>query len=1428
LGSREGSHFPYKSCRNLSKCWNDAPRGRGAGLGALGIDIGSAFVSAVLLDENGRILSDAYARHEGDIPGTLRGLLENIDLSQAKFAGCTGSGAEGILGLPRAFDPVVAIVDGSRLAAPQARNILYIGAGSYHLIRLSAKGEYQRHTSNSACASGTGAFLDQQAYRLNFRPEELSERAESCKSCPAVATRCSVFAKTDMIHLQQDGFPPEDIAAGLCRGLARSTVDALLQGQRIAGRTVAVGGVARNRSVVRGLNEQLGFIVLVPEHPELVAAAGAAVAAERAGVRMEIDLEKIAARAERAAEQALRPPLRLTLSDYPDFDPAVSYVDGNDTEVALIRNHAPGSEIRVVLGIDIGSTSTKCTLVDEERRMVALLYRNTAGDPIGATRHLFTAILSLAEKRGIHFEVLAAGTTGSGRKLIGRVLGAELERDEITAHAVAATFLDPGVNTILEIGGQDAKFTQLENGVVYNSVMNYVCAAGTGSFIEEQARKLGISISEYADFVTDVSAPITSDRCTVFMERDLDLLLSSGWSRREVAAAVLHSVRDNYLNKVVNGLRIGDRVYFQGATARNQALIAAFEQELGCPILVSPYCHVTGALGMSLLLLSEKIEERTFRGLSFAQARIDTETEKCTLCTNECTLTVIRTEDEVVAWGAKCGREYSELRRKVEKVPGVALVKARDRLLMSTGRKRTEDSPAPRARVGLPRALTTWSYLPFWRALIEGLDCELVLSAKSSKEIFEEGQKLVTAEFCAPIVMSHGHLADLVNRDVDVILVPQMIREKLPENVSDSHFCPYMQGLASVVKSLAGMGLDPERLSAPTIMLNRSEKWQSEALYEELGRKIGASRRQVRAAFKDALQADREFQLEIRRRGEAELRQIEQNHRLGVVLIGRPYNALDEGMNLDLPRKIAEKGLTVFPLDTLPVGAESLSEDWRNMYWTYGQRILAAAEYVASRDDLFAIFFTSFSCGPDSYLLSYVKEIMSRRSKPFLVLQLDGHGADAGYLTRVEAAIESFRAWSPRAAVIPIRKPEQTLTTDRKVFIPPMDPLGAVFLAASFRGFGYDAAVLEENQETLATGYKHTLGGECVPCPSTAGSLLCALDREGIPPSKAAFFMPTACGPCRFGQYATLDRLILEKRGQDEVLILSPSAVNAYQGLPDGLRKLIWDCILLADLVQKVTLATRPYESEPGATDRAQARAVAAICREFENGGQDLPSVLREALPKIHATGGSRRPRPQVGVVGEIYVRNDPFINRELIRTIEGLGGETHISSLAEWILYTDYLHRHGVGPRRRTIGERLTQPVREHFLSARERLYYDIARPWLGDRAEPELEEIIEAGKPFVPLEFQGEAILTIGRAILMVEQEGMDMVVNASPTFCMPGTISSAIFPNIEQKLGVPIVSIFYDGSGDPNRVLVPHLHYLVDRVSRGEERAMAEPGD
>jgi predicted CoA-substrate-specific enzyme activase len=1380
-------------------------------MGWLGIDIGSLTVATVVVDDSGEVRVTAYRRHRGRVAETIRAVLDEMGTLEVDAVACTGSGAEGLEGVGDTLDPVVALVDGSRALAPEIRNILHVGAGSYHLIRLDESGRYLQHAENSLCASGTGAFLDQQALRLGLEPEELARCAERVSRKPGVATRCAVFAKTDMIHLQQEGYLPEEIAAGLCGSLGRAVIDAVAQGQPIRGETAFVGGVALNDEVVASVRRQVECPVVVPDRPELVAALGAALAArERGPASHPFDPGAIRrTEGRRGAGAATRPPLELELSAYPSFDYHLDEVDEHGTEISVPDPLPPGDAHEVFLGLDIGSTSTKAVLLSREAEVLALFYRKTAGDPIRATQKVFTAARSLEERLGVRFEVLAAGTTGSGRKMIRRVIGAEMERDEITAHARAATHLDPEVDTILEIGGQDAKFTQLTDGVVTASVMNYVCAAGTGSFIEEQAAKLGIPLREYAEHVTDALAPYTSDRCTVFMERDLDLLLAAGRDRRELAAAVLYSVRDNYLNKVVGQMGIGDRVYFQGATARNRALVAAFEEELKRPILVSRFCHVTGCLGIALMLReTHDGTPTTFTGFGFANRRVETSSEICENCGNDCALTIIRTEGETLAWGAKCGREYSEIRRAVKKPEELRTVEARRKLFDRAGSGPAE----PRFRVGMPRSLTAYSHLPLWREIVEGLGGRLVLTKKTTSDTLREGTAVLPAEFCAPVLAGYGHLAELARReDLDFLLVPQMIRAERPEGITDSHFCPFVQSHAAVAKSLESLGLDPDRLVTPVVELNRSEKQIARAIQETLGRRMSAPLARTRESVRAGLRALREAREKLIEVGEATVERIERERGLGIVLVGRPYNLADEGLNLELPRKVAEKGFHVLPMDALRADESGLKREWGSMYWSYGQKILAAAQRIVESDRLFPIFFTSFSCGPDSYIISYFKEILSRRQKPYLILQLDAHGADAGYLTRVEAALESFRAWKPREPEKDGRPVLGPMTPKKRILIPPMEPIGARLFAACFRSAGYEAEVLPETEETLALGRKHTLGSECVPCPSTLGSIIHTIRERDLDPKDLAFFLPTACGPCRFGQYGVLDRVVFKRLGWDGITILAPSAINAYQGLPRALRRRFWDGILLSDYLRTAIHARRPDEVRPGSVDLVGEQAIQEAERVLADPQGDGAAALDRGLKLLADVPVHGERLPRIGIVGEIYVRNDPFINGDLVREIERLGGEARLTSIAEWILYTAYLRDHGIGHRPGGLLARIGERLTDRFLRSRELAYEEVAKPFLADRMEPTIHDIIEAGQRYFPLEFQGEAILTVGRAVLFIEREKVGAVVNASPTFCMPGTVTTAVFPRIEREYGVPVVCSFYDGTGDVNTALVPHLHYL-----------------
>ncbi len=999
----------------------------------LGIDIGSLFVGVSLIDENRTVITSSYERHRGDPAATARRILQEYPLDLIDNVVRTGAGGGAIEMIGGDFiDPVVAGVEGVRSLVPDARNIVQIGGGSFSLTRMADDGSFQRSSINSACASGTGAFLDQQSLRLQVQPTELAERAMSYgKRPPAVATRCAVFAKSDMIHLQQEGFTVDAIAAGLCVGLGNSTVDGLLGGRALSGKTAVIGGVAINSVVAGAVRDKLGVEVVVPDKPNLVGAFGAATVAHRRSVEnpdsVHFDFAPLMNGSQLSAgdksQDVLRPPLDLKLSSYPDFTWHDHWVNADGSEIAIIEPRS--GTVTVAFGIDIGSTSTKAVFLDTDRKVVGWIYRKTAGNPIRAVQLLMKAARELEAKGGFEFDIKGVGTTGSGRKMIGALIGADLATNEITAHATAAVFIDPETDTIIELGGQDAKFTQLQNGMVYNSIMNYVCAAGTGSFIEEQSLKLGIPLTDYADRAMGKPCPLTSDRCTVYMERDLDLLLARGWHKDQVAAAVLHSVRDNYLNKVVGGLLIGDHVYFQGATARNKALVAAFEVELGKEIKVSPYCHLTGALGMCILV-DERLpmDKRSlkFKGLKFADAEVVVDYELCEMCHNNCNLSLIKTDEGTLAWGLKCGRDYGDKKVKVKKNPGFDWWRNRQNAWLSMDAAKKPES-AVKGKIGLLQSLSTYGYYPFWKKFIETIGYQPVLSARTSDKTMHDGTEIVSAEYCAPVVASHGHAVEMLAKGkVDWLLVPHMLREPSPSGFTDAHFCCYVQAHPGVLKAAAGLS-GKDRLLSPIVLLNRPDEEIARSLAEGL-RPLGIGEQEALNAFRAGREALKQFNAKSLAYGKEALDWVEKNNGLGLVCIGRPYNTLDSGLTLDLPRKMAAFGYPVFYQDMLPYDVRSILPEFSNMYWHYGQKILATADYVAKHPRLFGVYFTNFMCGPDSYIMTYFKEIMNRIGKPYLCLQFDGHGADAGYLTRVEAALESFHTWSK------IPRPEMVDTAD--------------------------------------------------------------------------------------------------------------------------------------------------------------------------------------------------------------------------------------------------------------------------------------------------------------------------------------------------------------------------------------------------------------
>lgn len=386
------------------------------------------------------------------------------------------------------------------------------------------------------------------------------------------------------------------------------------------------------------------------------------------------------------------------------------------------------------------------------------------------------------------------------------------------------------------------------------------------------------------------------------------------------------------------------------------------------------------------------------------------------------------------------------------------------------------------------------------------------------------------------------------------------------------------------------------------------------------------------------------------------------------------------------------------------------------------------------------------------------------------------------------------------------------------MFVPAMEPYCVRIMIAVFRSIGYDARPLPESDETLAIGFKHTAGGECIPCPITTGAVIAAIERDHLDPSQVVLFMPTACGPCRFGQYAKLDKIIFEKKGWEGIRIMSPSAENAYEGLPSGARMRLWHGMLLGDVFRKLACRLRPYEVNPGETDAVIEKHMVKMATLFEGENiKEAGTLLAEAVAELEKLPRHDCKKPLIGIVGEIYVRSDPFINGDLIRRIEALGGEAWLAPFAEWIFYTIQIRHLLAKQRGLSLGgfaEKAIAWLESNFFFEKwEHYYYNIADSLLHDRREHPIEDVMEAGRKYMPWQFEGESIITLGRAELFVKRDGAKAIVNASPMFCMPGTVTSSIFPMMEKALDVPVICNFYDGSGDPNKSLAPVMHYLVE---------------
>jgi len=1441
----------------------------------IGLDAGSVSVKLAVLDSKGNILRTQYARHKGRPVTVAYELLSSLD--RASSISVTGSGGKLIANAfeIKPVNEVIAQSYSTRRLYPHTMTIIEMGGEDSKLILLE-DGKIKEFSMNSVCAAGTGSFLDQQAERLRLSIEEFGEIALESENPPRIAGRCSVFAKSDMIHLQQIATPLKDIVAGLCFAVVRNFKGSICKNMVLPTPISFHGGVAANKGVTRAIKEIFGLEnLIIPEHFALMPAIGAALRNIEQGVKNHYDIERFKEfiLSQRHEEKGHEP---LTNDSYELR--VMSYELRNKKDFKLLNLNSelrtPNSKlIKAYLGIDVGSISTNLAVIDEEGQLLSKRYLMTAGRPIEAVKQ---GLDEIGREVGDKVEILGVGTTGSGRYMIADFVGADIVKNEITAQARAAVEIDQQVDTIFEIGGQDSKYITLRDGIVVDFEMNKACAAGTGSFLEEQAEKLDISIKEeFSDMAFKSQCPsCLGERCTVFMENSLLARQQRGVSKENLIAGLSYSIVQNYINRVVGDKPIGERIFFQGGVAFNKAVVAAFEKYLNKKIIVPLHHDVTGAIGIALIAMEhmkdsyelgvksyelkdiEKSKltselqtpnsklQTTFKGFDLSRRDYEIRSFGCKGCDNLCEINRVQVEGEKdpLFYGSRC-EKYDVKRKKrymnTKSFPDL-FAERRELLTKSHNKYRNalcvmsdelrEQGAVSRVntphithyasrittKIGIPMIFFFHDFLPFWSTLLWELGFEVEISSETHRHIINKGVENILAESCFPHKVAHGHIKDLIDRKVDAILVPSFINFHTRNETIRSFACPYVQTMPYITNvAFRGNGIGKKaptelsngvKLLKPVVNLEAGKDSLLKEIYKTL-RPFRISMRAVEKSFIKAQEAQREFVSAIKGRGKEALENIDEKT---IVIVGRPYNAFDPGVNMEIPRKLSDLGFFSIPMDYLPIEDIDITELWPNMYWRSGQNILRAAKIIRDNPNLFALYISNFSCGPDSFIHGFFKKTMA--DKPFLQIEIDEHSADAGIITRCEAFLDSIGRQksedrSQKTEDKTFSSSRFTPHASRIIYIPRMSD-HAFGLAAAFETCGLDAEVMDvPDIETVKIGRRYVSGKECYPCIITTGDMVKKTLSSDFDPSRAAFFMPSGTGPCRFGQYNVLHRLVLDRIGFSDVPVFSPNQDSSFYRdlgiVGKDFTRQAWKGIIAIELLIKYLHETRPYEINNGETEKIYNEYLLKISRmtKSQNGAIDeLLNEIRKTFEKIPKHNGRK---PLIGVIGEIFVRHNAFSNEDIIKKIEALSGEVWLAPVEEWLYYVNSMAFRKALTRwqNNLFSKDSIQDILSVLLTRfiQKKIEHKFSKPFKGflkTLKEPTTKEILGNALPYLHSSFEGEAILSMGKAVDFVKS-GASGIINVMPFGCMPGTIVSALLKGLKQDVGIPCLNIAYDGT-------------------------------
>ena len=1392
----------------------------------VGLDIGAETIKLVEIEKEGerqvwtRRAKRAHDKHPRE---TLQKMLEDWDWPTVRAAAATGRLAR-VVTLPRV--PVKqAQAAGYRFRMGEdPATLVTIGSHGFSVLEIRSDGQHL-FRENARCSQGTGNFLRQLVERFGLDIEEASALCAREENPAPLSGRCPVILKTDMTHLANKGESQARILAGLYDAVCEN-VQVLIKPKLCPPTLVLAGGVTRAERIQahfeRFAREHGMKLKSLPEDDACyLDALGTALAAPSLCDSVPA-MEDLFAAVETGGLELLPP-----LSDYLD-------------RVKRLPPPPRTSDPRpraLVMGFDIGSTGSKATAIDPDSSEVVWEgYLETSGNPVGAARDLMSRFVSSEAGKN---PVLAVGVTGSGREVVGSLMsicfGVESVYilNEIAAHAEGALHFDPRVDTIFEIGGQDAKYIRLSEGRVVDAAMNEACSAGTGSFIEEQGKRFaGIpDVQALGRAALEAGSGVSlGQHCSVFMAEIIDEAVAAGAETRAIVAGVYDAVIQNYLNRVKGSRSVGDVVFCQGMPFSSDALAAAVARQTGSEVVVPPNPGLMGALGIALLTAREipLSDRKPVEPRRFLEARVERKdtfvcksTTGCGGAGNRCRIdrltTVVSGERRRFTWGGGCSLydKGTGKRKLPDRAPDPFRERTEyiDRIVASVSERRG------RPTVAMTDEFMLKGLFPFFATFIHALGLDPVVSRGADQSALKRGIEEANVPFCAPMQQFHGQVSAMLADRPDFLFVP-MIRS-IPASGGEPHskLCPIVQGSPDMIRWDFRDTLGRTRLVSTVIDFGPENLRSREfiASVQQLASDLGVAKRGWRPAYRKALEAQEAFDTECRRLGRRALDFCQERDIVPVVVLGRTYTIYNTVLNSNVPALLREQGALPIPVDCYPVGDDvPVFED---IYWGYSQVNLRAAHQIRRTPGQYSVFCSNYSCGPDSFSLHFYGYIME--GKPFAVIETDGHSGDAGTKTRLEAflhCVHEDRKGPERRArarsFVALTEDKDDLAQIRangeRVLIPRMGP-GAEALAAVLRGIGVDAEALPmPTRDTLRLGRRYTSGKECVPMTITLGSLLERLEHETGTDDRFCFFMPTAAGPCRFGVYNLLHRIVLERLGlRDRVRIWSPSDGGYFTGVPGGFAALVYAGFMAADMLLEAFYYARPVERKPGEARAVYDRFSDALWRLMEEEARgDLSTgaiFLQVASGRIFgvidllqqaAQAFARvihdRPVPTVLMVGEIYVRCDDFANDFAADRLESRGIRVRFAPFNEWLEYTDQLSL--ATGRRHGVSERLTSLIQRRIQA---RCYSAVA-DILGWPERTSVPESLAAADDYLRDDLHGEAVLTIGGPVHEWRAGLIDAVLSVGPLECMPNKISEAQLFHAGRREG--LLSLTLSLNGDP----------------------------